>query len=97
MTHADAHRSERIRRVPKSMLPPRSSGPVTEGRLPLSSRWHRSGNLLEPVGPGELAGHQAGPRRSGTGCVAGLALRMWAGCREATEVTGARGPGDRLI
>src|ERR1044071_986573 len=54
MTHADAHRSERIRRVPTSMLPPCSSGPAAEGKLPLSSRWHRSGNLLEPVEPGEL-------------------------------------------
>jgi len=43
---------------------------------------------LEPREPGELIGHQAGPRRSGTGCVAVPA-------REATEVTGPRGPGDR--
>src|SRR4029453_1149526 len=66
MTHANVHRSERIRRVPTSMLPPRSSGPVAEGTLPLFSRWHRSGNLLEPLEPGELVSHQAGPRHSDT-------------------------------
>src|SRR5262245_25365625 len=61
MTHAHVHRNERIRRVPKSMLPPRSSGPVAEGALPLFSRWHRSGNLWEPLNPGELVGsHPSG-------------------------------------
>src|SRR5262245_19812678 len=88
MTHAHVHRNERIRRVPKSMLPPRSSGPVAEGALPLFSRWHRSGNLLEPVDPGELVGSHpsGGSAAPGTRRRRGTAPCTWAGFREATEV-----------
>jgi len=34
---------------------------VAEGALPLFSRWHRSGNFLEPLDPSELVGsHPSG-------------------------------------
>jgi len=51
---------------------------VAEGTLPLFSRWHRSGNLLEPLEPGEFVGSHrlAGALRPGTRCVAELALRF---------------------
>ena len=63
--------------------------PVADGTLPPFSRWHRSGNLLEPREPGEFAGshRQAGPRHR---LRRGPAPRAWAGCFSwETETAGA--------
>jgi hypothetical protein len=37
-----------MRRVPQSMVPPRSSGPVAEDTFPPFSRGHFFGNLWNP-------------------------------------------------
>src|SRR5437870_2432640 len=57
MKQTAPHRSETNRRVPKSMLPPRSSGPAAEGTLPPFSRCHCFGNLWEPQGLASGSAH----------------------------------------